>query len=737
MAWCLIKSENAKIKKAFLNGELDPIKLAGMSSAERHKLFAKFISEENATQVNALFESKLLLKNQQAGMMSWAKRVVGITKETRMDIIAKIERMDKVLDPKEGEQFLQDLASKRLGIEVTETEAKNIAELSKKITDTQSKAREDFTFPTESQRIEYGTAKLNLETYINDLKLKSRKVSFREAPIQAIGKAIGELPGVMKSLVASMDNSFFGRQGIKTLYTEPKVWSKAFLKSWLDMGRELKGKDAMAVIKADVYSRPNALSGKYRVGGYGLDVLSEEAYPSSLPEKIPLFRRLYKASESAYNGGALRMRADLADRYIKQAEDLGVNTLVKEEARPIGNIISSLTGRGNLGKADVLGKELNVLMFSVKFLKSNVDTLLSPLVYAGKKTGALPKFKNKGEEYANKKAATNFLKIIGVIASINAIATLLNPNSTERDPRGTNFGKIKMWGHWVDPSGGLLQLATLASRLIPTYREGEWGFWFKNSAGTYTKLSTGKYGERTALDVFESFLEGKMSPVLGILRDVWKGQTFGGLPVTIWGELKNITTPLSIQNFNQLMNDPNSTNVAASMLLDALGFSVSSYPDTNIKSNFIPEGEAYKNEDFIKAVSTYAQALGTDPETALNRIFTGQKIVKVTNGTVMVERMPLADSTSVKKKANANNPQMKLDHTIPLELGGSNDTNNLKIVTNSDWSSYTKVENALGKALKAKKISKDEAQKEIKYFKSITDTSRRKKYGEDLIKKYK
>jgi 5-methylcytosine-specific restriction endonuclease McrA len=79
--------------------------------------------------------------------------------------------------------------------------------------------------------------------------------------------------------------------------------------------------------------------------------------------------------------------------------------------------------------------------------------------------------------------------------------------------------------------------------------------------------------------------------------------------------------------------------------------------------------------------------------------------------------MSLEASTAVKKAANANNPDMKLDHTIPLELGGSNSADNLKVVTTAEWSSYTSVENALAKALKNNKINKNEAQRLIREFK--------------------
>ena len=93
--------------------------------------------------------------------------------------------------------------------------------------------------------------------------------------------------------------------------------------------------------------------------------------------------------------------------------------------------------------------------------------------------------------------------------------------------------------------------------------------------------------------------------------------------------------------------------------------------------------------------------------------------------------MPVEESQAEKKKRNANNPQVKLDHTIPLQLGGSNSPDKLKIVTNAEHTKYTKVENALGRALKAGKISKKEAQNLIVRYK------RGELDGEDLINKYK
>ena len=257
-----------------------------------------------------------------------------------------------------------------------------------------------------------------------------------------------------------------------------------------------------------------------------------------------------------------------------------------------------------------------------------------------------------------------------------------------------------------------------------------------NNKGEYDDLIAGGYGKQNAMDVFDSFWQGKLSPIAGVVRDMWKGSDYSGNPITLNSVIKK-QLPISVQNYESLKNDPNSSFWLGSMILDGLGLSTSSTIEPNIKSNIIPENKKVSNNDLIKTISLYAQSFGTDPETTFNRIFTGQRIRKVSGDAVIVERMPLKESQEVKKKAGADNPTMKLDHTIPLELGGDNSEGNLKLVTTSEWSSYTKVENALGKALSNKKITKNEAQKLIKEFKNITDSTKRKKYGEEIIAKYR
>ena len=87
--FCLPKFAADALKTKFKNGEISPEKLSDMTSAERRKVF-EFLGEENAKQTNALFESKLLLKNQQLGMVNWAKQILKLKPETLRDTLSKV-----------------------------------------------------------------------------------------------------------------------------------------------------------------------------------------------------------------------------------------------------------------------------------------------------------------------------------------------------------------------------------------------------------------------------------------------------------------------------------------------------------------------------------------------------------------------------------------------------------------------------------------------------------------------
>ena len=95
-----------------------------------------------------------------------------------------------------------------------------------------------------------------------------------------------------------------------------------------------------------------------------------------------------------------------------------------------------------------------------------------------------------------------------------------------------------------------------------------------NKSGVYTRMSQGEYGESTALDTFEQFFEGKLSPLAGVLRDVWKGQKYNGEKPTFVNTITGLTIPISVQVLQEELEKGND-DVLFAMIAEGLGFSSS------------------------------------------------------------------------------------------------------------------------------------------------------------------
>ena len=188
--------------------------------------------------------------------------------------------------------------------------------------------------------------------------------------------------------------------------------------------------------------------------------------------------------------------------------------------------------------------------------------------------------------YARREAAKDTLRIAMGIGSVLATAKMLGFEA-ETDPRSSKFGQVCFGGKCVDTTGGIRGLATIASRLTPTFHNGEWGFWTKSgSSGKWTRMSQGGYGEITALDMLEQFFEGKLSPPLGVLRDILKGQTYGGEKPGVGSTITSLTVPIGIETAWDNFKKGDDTAVM-SAISDALGFSTS--PQT-----LFPSGNKWK-----------------------------------------------------------------------------------------------------------------------------------------------
>lgn len=578
MAICLPKINREKLLNALKTGELTIEKLYKLSDKEAHQLLAKYVGAENATFVNAKFE-QAKLSNQKTAFVNWIKKTTSFIDPVRRDMLKKVGNVKKFLEPDAEKGFMEDLAEMKLGFKVSELEAKTLLDMKEKIDEFKTKIPENSPRGS-TERMAYGYAIEDFKTFIGERKLGAQSLKFKERFLpQNLWRDIVDIAGISKSLVATLDNSFLGRQGWKTLLDgKYKIWGETVKNSFVNMGKELftKGKgffesrdDAVIrTIRAKIWSDPNALNGKYNAAknGYGLGVLHEEAFPTSLPERVPLLGRVFKAAETAFNGSALEMRHKLANAIIENAEKNGVDMLDPREATARGKRVSSLTGRGEIGKLGVIGEELNVLTFSIRFLKSNFDTLTAHL------------FDKTMTPTAKIEAVKSTLRIAASTTAILSIADMLGFD-VEWDPRSTKSGQICHKNHCFDVTGGMRGLVTLGSRMVPTLHNGEWGFWRKTATGKWIKMGGDKYGEQTALDTFEQFFEGKLSPSAGAIRDIWKGQKFDGEKPDFVNTTIGLVVPISAQQLMEELQKGND-DILIAMIGEMLGFGIT---DTDLR----------------------------------------------------------------------------------------------------------------------------------------------------------
>lgn len=543
-SFCLLPKLADHFLERIKSGELDPAELATMSSAERRAALAGVVGGANAEHVNAAFESKLLLKNQQEGIKNWIKEVGGLKPEVQRDLLARVGRMEKVLEPADLHSFLEDLAKQKLGFGVTMEEAGKISELSKTVSETKA------ALLAGGDRMAYGKARVDFGNYVADLKNAVKK------PLTPT-TFLSDAAGFSKSIKAAFDNSALLRQGWKALFTHPEIWQRNARQSFVDLVQQFGGHEVMNEVNADIVSRPNALNGRYQRAGLALDNI-EEAFPSTLPEKVPVIGRAYKASEAAFTAFQQRMRADVFDKYMEIAEKSGVDLSDKQQLESIGKLVNSLTARGHLGKAEPAANVVNTLLFSGRKLKSDFDFLTAH------------QLQKDVTPFVRKQAAINLVKVVSGTAAILAVANAVSPGSVTFDPRSADFGKIKSGDTRFDVTGGMGSLATLSARLATMSSKS-------STTGRVTPLNSGGYGSRTGLDVVYNFFENKLSPAASLVKDLLKGQDFNGDKPTIAGELSNLFTPLPAANVQELAADPKSANIVLATIADALGISVNTY----------------------------------------------------------------------------------------------------------------------------------------------------------------
>lgn len=525
-SFCLVKTLSTKFEEMLKSGEINPAKLASMTSAERREFFSKDFGERNAKEINALFESKLLLKNQQRGLITWAKQIGSMKPAAKKEIIDKIMRMDTILSPENEREFLTDLASKRLGTDITTEEATTIVALSNKI-------RQSENFTDEVGRIAFGRDKLNLMSYVNSLNPK--KASIWQ-----------NIAGIPRAVMSSLDLSAPLNQGWGM------VSRKEFYSAFKEMFKFARSEENLLNLQADILTRPNYKAAK-RAGLRLTDLGNtlekrEEAFMTTLLDKVPGI----SASQRAYTGFLTKLRMDVFDNLIKKAElageDVGYGSQALED---IAKVVNNFTGGARVGRVEGAVPFLNAVFFSPRKIASSLN-ILNPKNYIDPKISPT----------ARKAALRN------LIGSLAGTATLLGLGKAvygddaiiETDPRSSDYGKLKIGNTRVDFSGGNATYATLASRILSRSIKS-------TTTGEVKKLGE-DFGNPTASSLVANTIRYKLAPNTSMVWDILEGKNAIGEKVTIPESVMARFKPMFLSTLAEIVQED--TDGSAALIIPAL-----------------------------------------------------------------------------------------------------------------------------------------------------------------------
>ena len=526
--YCLIPALANKFKKMLVEGKIDPVKLSEMTSVQRREFFGKILGENNAKNVNSLFEQNLLLKNRQKAMVNWAKTVTGIKPEIRRDLISRIGRMDeRVLNPKNESEFLADLASTKLGTNVTFEETQQIMNLSKVVSETNEALA--LNPNDKNAQLNYGMSLLKMDEYLNSVSPSKDNIAI----------SVMNLP---RALMSTLDLSAPFRQGFGMVTTK-EFWGGVgkMVSYWNKQNYD----KMQAMILADPYHELATRSGLKIFNLTGNLRMREDAFMSSLIDKIPGL----SASERAYTGFLSKLRMDRFKTLIKQAEMRGEDVKPgSEAAKQIAHMVNNFTGAGSVGKFEPAVPAMNTFMFSPRKVMATMQ-ILNPATYLNPKTSPT----------ARKAAIKQLIGMVSTAGTLIGMAQMAGYEQTT-DPRSADFGKIKIGDTRFDVTGGNANMAVLLARLVTGQTKS-------TTSGIVRDLGA-DYGTATRLETLGNFGRNKLSPVASFVADWMAGSNAVGEPFNL--SEPSLKNPIASRLVPMIISDLIDTSMESPDMLPAV-----------------------------------------------------------------------------------------------------------------------------------------------------------------------
>jgi hypothetical protein len=554
MALCIPKQINRQLKVLLETGKIDSDKFLKMTSEQREEFLGKYMTENGKPlpevykkEINSQIVNKFKteLSPEQYKLISDSyKRLDKIKTEKGVGYLDTPEQVKKYLNLSKEERLRFDKEQINKNLEWT----RKYVEMGDKL--------QEMIDPNSS----FGWWK----TLKNTAKEEIMKTANASGVLGKAGQAVSSSFNIitspmLKALKASWDVSYLFRQGFKVLTKDPAKWAESAKKSleiWKNITNKKEMQAAMNEFKAEIMADPFydriVNKGKTAVG------VVEDIFPDTFIHKFPGLGSLFKASDEAFTVFMQNARYGIAkDLAVKQMNQVG-RELTNAELKSIGYIANSMTGRGSLGRLEAASGIINKLLFSGRYIRSQMDTFLMP-------------FNPQLSSFARKEALKHSGWTLGSIATLIASAKMMGLD-IELDPRSTLFGRVKIPGskNYIDLTAGIGSYIALATK------EGKGQY--KDSSGKIVKLNDPNvYKGKTRLSVGSDFLLNKMAPGPGIIKGVvGEGKLYGGKKPTLGNVSRELFVPITADNWYDYFTKEELTQAMIASIADTLGVNVTS-----------------------------------------------------------------------------------------------------------------------------------------------------------------
>lgn len=247
----------------------------------------------------------------------------------------------------------------------------------------------------------------------------------------------------------------------------------------------------------------------------------EEAFMSTLPEKVPGLGKIVKGSERSYTMLLNKMRWDMFNYFVDKMEARGLTfENAPKQYKALAEYVNNATGRSDFGETlNRVAPIMSGLFFSPRLIASRVNMLTY---------WAQPRFWRTLPREAKIDYFRNWASLIAIGGTILALAKMGGAD-VEDDPRSSDFGKIRdgntRWDIWGGAQPYVRVLWQLKTGQRKSTRSGE----------IYDLSGDDIFGD-TRMDVGMKFFRNKLAPVPGAAVDMLSGRTGVGDEIIYeWG----------------------------------------------------------------------------------------------------------------------------------------------------------------------------------------------------------